>query len=257
MTKRLWETDKQFKGVEMTDHWLDDMPPVIREHYGPADMPQEHPPIETNVKPLSYIEYAEPLTASCDTYGAGGAMEDRFKKGGIQVYSGDAAWPLDMEATTIELEDIAHALSMKVRFTGHCTEDYKIAQHCCHVHDLVPKEDRREALMHDASEYVLPDVASPLKQMPEIRAWFKPLEKRVEEAIARRFDLRFPFPPSVKLADNAMVLFERTKILKPAKYKWMQWVVPGEAAEIPYFHVWSQATAKNEFLERAEALTIR
>lgn len=258
----------------MTDHWLDDMlpsshsngrgvferlvdPPRVIEHkddpgkplYGPDDMPQRNPP-------KSYIEYVEPLTKSqCKPAQIDDMhMEEHFKSGGIQVYSGDAAWPLHMEYTDIDLEDIAHALAMKVRFTGHCTEDYKIAQHSCHVHDLVPVEDRREALLHDASEYVLPDVASPVK--PHLQG-FKPLEKRVETIIAGRFKLRFPFPPSIKAADNAMVLFERTKILKPAKYPWMVWTVPGEPANIPDFEVWSWQKAKEEFLKRAHALGIK
>lgn len=240
----------------MTDHWLSDMLPRAaangREQFepihlgdqvhGPADMPQKYPPYE-------------PVDIDGDPY-AHVAMAEKFKAGGIQVFNGGAAWPLDMDHTKIELEDIAHALSMKVRFTGHCTEDYKIAQHCCHVHDLVPEEDRLEGLLHDASEYVLPDVASPLKHAPQIRAWFKPIEDSVERAIARRFDLRFPYPPSVKWADNGMVLFERTKILKPAKHTWMVWTVPGEPAFIPDFSVWNQKRAKKEFLRRAEALGI-
>lgn len=257
MGNRLWETDDQFKDQEkpMTDHWLSDMLPRAasngREQFeplnhGPADMPQQHPP-------KSYIEYVEPLTKS----GYDMDLEEKFKAGGIQVYNGGAAWPLDMDHTKIDLHDIAHALSMKVRFTGHCTEDYKIAQHCCHVHDLVPEEDRREALLHDASEYVLPDVASPLKHAPQIRAWFKPIEDSVERAIASRFGLRFPFPPSVKAADNGMVLFERTKILKPAAHPWMVWTVPGEPANIPNFTVWTWQRAKEEFLRRAYILGIK
>lgn len=206
----------------------------MTKNYGPSDMPQGHPPKNT------------PLVDN--------GMEDIFKNGGIQVYSGDAAWPFDMTKTNIDIVDIAHALAMKVRFTGHCTAPYSIAQHCCHVHDLVPFEDRKEALMHDASEYVLPDVASPIKPLLQ---GFKELEKEVEMEIANRFDLRFPFPPSVKMADNSMVLFERGKLLKLPKHPWMVWTVPGEPAVIEEFFVWSCWLAKEEFIKRAIALGIK
>ncbi len=240
----------------MTDHWLDDMLP----NHGPADMPQRFPPPADNGRETFIPFGGEPVDLNGrDPYQYVAdkhidAMADKFKAGGIQVYSGGAAWPLDMAQTEIDIIDVAHALALKVRFTGHCTEDYKIAQHSCHVHDLVPVEDRREALLHDASEYVLPDVASPVK--PRLEG-FKALEKDVEMVIAKRFDLRFPFPPSIKMADNAMVLFERQKILKPAKYPWMVWTVPGEPANIPGFEVWSWHRAKFEFLTRAWDLGIR
>lgn len=239
---RLWETDKTL-GQEkpMTDHWLDDMLP---RNHGPDDMPQKYPP---------YTPFPGVIMSKSTEQDI---LGEKFKQGGIQVYSGGAAWPLDMDKTEIDIRDIAHALSMKVRYTGHCIEQYSIAQHCCHVHDLVPFGDRLEALLHDASEYVLPDVAAPLKKEPEIRQWFKPIEEAVEIAIARTFGLRCPFPPSIKAADNAIALFERTKIMVPPKHAWMVWTVPGEPAYIPNFEVWSWKKSKFEFLQRARALGI-
>lgn len=281
---RLWEIDKQFeKAKPMTDHWLNDMLPGHNQHlketFGPNEMPQRHPPIETNVEPLIWgidygiehppMQYAEPTyEVKNDPYDrtlhnmprkllvTQEGLEADFKNGGIQVFSGGPAWPLNLNEDDINIEDIAHALSMKVRFTGHCTKQYSIAQHCCHVHDLVLGEDRKEGLMHDASEYVLPDVAAPLKHSPEFGEWFKPIEHKVEQAIAKRFNLRFPYPPSIKVADNAIVLFERQKIMKPAKYPWMVWTVPGEPAHIPNFEIWPWRIAKLEFLHRAHILGI-
>lgn len=176
------------------------------------------------------------------------------RRGWIQTFSGDQAWPLQMQRTDINIEDIAHALAMKVRFTGHCTEQYSIAQHSVHVMSLVPEEDQHEALMHDASEYVLPDVATPLKyELANLKAH----ENNADMVIAKRFNLRFPWPPSVKLADNAMVLFERNKIMNPPKYpNKMLWDVPGEPAYIPDFEVWGWRKAKHEFLAAAARLEI-
>lgn len=176
-------------------------------------------------------------------------------RGWIQLYDGDQAWPLDLErGSSITIENIAHALAMKVRFTGHCTEQYSIAQHSVHVCELVPDEDKPEGLMHDAAEFVLPDVASPIKaELPG----FKALEHRTEQGIARRFNLRHPWPKSIKIADNGMVLFERSKIMNPPKRPEMVWTVPGEPAFIPNFEVWSWKKAEYEFLAMAYKLGIR
>jgi len=184
-------------------------------------------------------------------------LEDQFKRGGIQVASGGAAWPLRMNLTDIAIEDIAHSLSMKVRYTGHCTEQYSIAQHSCHVCDLTPDEDKHEALMHDANEYVLPDVSAPVKSDPDFRAFWKPIEHQAERAIAKRFNLRWPWPPSVKYADNQMAWFEKSKIMLPPKYPWMKWTIPVvPMPDLPDFEVWDWRRAKHEFLARAGRLHI-
>lgn len=176
-------------------------------------------------------------------------------RGWIQLFDGEQAWPLDLgRSPDLSIENIAHALAMKVRFTGHCTEQYSIAQHSVHVCDLVPEDDQREGLMHDAAEFVLPDVASPIKAS---LTGFKELEHETERVIAARFYLRWPWPPSVKSADNGMVLFERSKIMNPVKRPEMVWTVPGEPAVVPDFEVWPWQKAKYEFLARAYRLGIR
>jgi len=47
----------------------------------------------------------------------------------IQVHSGRQFWPLDPRAEEIDIGDIAHALSLVCRFTGHVKEFYSVAQH--------------------------------------------------------------------------------------------------------------------------------
>ena len=67
------------------------------------------------------------------------------------------------EQSNIHLQDIAHSLSLLCRFTGHCNKFYSVAQHCIHVSRLAPPHARAWALLHDACEYVLGDVCTPLK----------------------------------------------------------------------------------------------
>lgn len=108
------------------------------------------------------------------------------------------------------IEEIAHALSHICRFTGHTKEFYSVAQHSVLVSLLVPYEYKLEALLHDASEAYLGDVASPLKALlPQ----YKAIERRVEQAIARRYSLRFPLPKPVKIADGRMLVTEKRDLL--------------------------------------------
>lgn len=116
------------------------------------------------------------------------------------------------EAHPYEIEEIAHALSHLCRYTGHVSQFYSVAQHSVMVSKLVPQQDRLVGLLHDASEAFLGDVASPLKRLlPD----YKAIEQRVERAIAKRFDLEYPFPESVKKADLIMLVTEKRDLLRP------------------------------------------
>lgn len=64
--------------------------------------------------------------------------------------------------------DIAHALSLINRFTGHTTRPYSVAEHSLLVADLAEAADatpvvQMAALMHDAHEAYTGDVSSPVK----------------------------------------------------------------------------------------------
>ena len=61
------------------------------------------------------------------------------------------------------------------------------------------------ALLHDASEAYLPDVASPLK--PYI-VGFKAIENKVSNAIFTRFDMSPVVPPEIKVADIKILYTE-------------------------------------------------
>jgi len=86
----------------------------------------------------------------------------------IQTYSGRALHLFDPSPDEITLEDIAHALSLKVRFTGHCAWHYSVAQHCVLGAGLLEGTHGPDValafLLHELGEVYLPDVASPLKR---------------------------------------------------------------------------------------------
>src|SRR5579872_2947230 len=88
----------------------------------------------------------------------------------IQTASG-LEFPLfEPRLDAINIEDIAHGLSMICRFTGQCARFYSVAEHSVHVSHLVPREDAAWGLLHDAAEAYLGDVASPLKKHLKLTA---------------------------------------------------------------------------------------
>ena len=114
------------------------------------------------------------------------------------------------ERSEFTIEDIAHALSNICRFTGHTVRFYSVAEHCWHCSFIVPPEHALAALLHDAAEAFVGDVASPLKGMlPDYRQ----IEARVHRAVLARFGLGPDLHPSVKQADMAMLLAEQRQAM--------------------------------------------
>lgn len=128
----------------------------------------------------------------------------------VQTFTGKAFWPLDPRPEEVCIEDIAHHLSMKARYNGGCHTFYSVAEHSILVAQCVPPEFRFAALLHDASETYLPDVAGPIK--PHIPGW-REIEDRVDQAIATRFGIPWPIEPLIKFTDYRILHNERLAVL--------------------------------------------
>lgn len=123
----------------------------------------------------------------------------------------------------IQIEDIAHALARICRFTGHTERFYSVAEHCVHTSYLVPPIHALTALLHDAAETYIGDVASPLKQLlPD----YKAIEQRMEAAVFAAFGLAhevtYPLPDCVKHADMVMLATERRDLMPDQTTVWPQ-----------------------------------
>jgi len=153
------------------------------------------------------------------------------------------------EASAFTIEDIAHGLAMTCRFAGHCNRHYSVAQHSVHISHMVPKQYAYEGLMHDAPEFAVGDMAKPLKVIcPD----YSTVEKRVERAVFKRFNVSLPLPVSIKEADIRMLATEQRQLMNNAD-RWHH--THGRAPydfEIP---TWTPEEAKARFLERYAELT--
>lgn len=79
----------------------------------------------------------------------------------IQTFTGKIVYPFSPDYEQINIVDIAHALSMKCRFNGHCREFYSVAQHCVEVSKL--SWNPLLGLLHDAPEAYIGDISAPIK----------------------------------------------------------------------------------------------
>ena len=141
---------------------------------------------------------------------------------------------MNPDPATLAIEDIAHALSHVNRYTGHTFRPYSVARHSITVAELVrvrgcSREAQLWALLHDATEAYLNDIAAPVKQSP-IFAGYRAAEKHLERVIQERF---MGFQPStlmaeaVKRADWDMLLAERERVLPPGA--WVAERAPADA----------------------------
>ena len=112
---------------------------------------------------------------------------------------------LDPSPLDIEIEDIAHGLAFVARWNGQTIGDYpySVAEHSVFVLELYrrlyPRAERRwqlAALLHDAPEYVIGDMISPVKAA--VGPDYKAMDDRLTAAIHLRFGLPAALPANVK-----------------------------------------------------------
>lgn len=134
----------------------------------------------------------------------------------ILTFSGHYFSFEDLESNVIALDDIVHGLSNVCRFAGQCPKFYSVAEHsveCANiVRNLLGAKDPKvwlQALLHDATEAYMGDMASPLKRiMPE----YRDLEGRLHRSLMRYFGLPCTLDPAVKQADLLMLAIEKREL---------------------------------------------
>ncbi len=130
---------------------------------------------------------------------------------------------LDPTPVDIEIEDIAHGLAFVARWNGQTAGNhaYSVAEHSLLVETLfgriapkAPAKWRLAALLHDAPEYVIGDMISPVKAA--VGPGYEALDDRLAAAVHIRFGLPAAIPQhikkQIKRADRISAWMEATQI---------------------------------------------
>jgi hypothetical protein len=170
----------------------------------------------------------------------------------IGTYSGGRFYPLDPRPEDVVPEDVAHALSLLCRFTGHVKTFYSVGEHCLNVSYLVPPADALAGLLHDAAEAYISDLSSPIKHSPEFR-FYREAEDRILAAVYERFGLSPRIPSSVEEADHRIVHTEAAVLFRKCPI----WVdrTKVDPASLIYSGVRRPSDIETAYLTRLEELT--
>jgi uncharacterized protein len=116
---------------------------------------------------------------------------------------------LDPTPMDIEIEDIAHGLAFVARWNGQTRGDwpYSVAEHSILVEQIYSRQNaaapkwQLAALLHDAPEYVIGDMISPVKSA--VGPSYGEMDLRLTAAVHIRFGLPAILPVEIKRAIKA------------------------------------------------------
>ena len=137
-------------------------------------------------------------------------MAPKQQRAWQRMLSGRRLDLLDPTPVDIEIEDIAHGLAFVARWNGQTLGDYpySVAEHSLLVEEIftranpgIPARWRLAALLHDAPEYVIGDMISPVKAA--VGPGYGALDDRLSAAVHLRFGLPAQLPAAIKRAIKA------------------------------------------------------
>ena len=150
-------------------------------------------------------------------------MTDLKTRAWQRMLSGRRLDLLNPSPMDIEIEDIAHGLSFVARWNGQTFGKfpYSVAEHSVFVEKLFFKINaqidpkwRLAALLHDAPEYVIGDMISPVKS--SVGQGYSDMDERLTAAIHQRFGLPSKIPnvikKQIKRADTASAWLEAIQL---------------------------------------------
>lgn len=194
----------------------------------------------------------------------------------FQTFTGRLVDVVHPTPEMVDIEDIAHALSMTCRFSGHCREFYSVAEHSvlveqmgtwlmgCDRHDDV--QHSLCLLLHDAAEAYVGDVITPVKRALDfadarsgglVPCSLKELEHRWLSAIVEKFGLdgRLACPTEImRKVDSQALAVEVVALFHPVRAEWWgdrERPNPGGGWIV---NCWPPAEARRRFLDRFRVL---
>lgn len=188
-----------------------------------------------------------------------------FHEGTIQTFTGQAYDFAAPSPESINLDDIAHALSNACRFAGHTRRFYSVAEHCVRVSRIVEAWADTEsvplikpALMHDGHEAYVWDCPRPFK--PLLGSIYEAFATKADEAIGAHFGINPTYfhLPTIKAADDCALVAEARILMFHGPEQWEAWtdryskVPPLPDPWIEDAVGWAPERAEEEFHARAE-----
>jgi hypothetical protein len=176
--------------------------------------------------------------------------------GKILTYTGKYVDLMAPQLATIDIVDIAHALSQISRFGGHTRTYYSVAQHSIGVSQLLPERYRLQGLLHDAAEAYFGDMVRPLKSLP-ISESYRDYESAMQAMILQRYANGLATDQEcrdrIHEADMSMLAAERRDLMAPDDSPWpyMEGVQPRSATIRPMLPI----TAELAFLQMYKQLS--
>jgi len=193
----------------------------------------------------------------------------------LQTYTGKKIDLINPTREMVDIEDIAHALSMICRFNGHCRDFYSVAEHSVMVEVIgnqislssepISDFQRLALLLHDAAEAYIGDFTTPLKRgldsignnpSPEKISKIAELERRWLVVIGQAFFLGSQLAePSfiMRQADDRALAVEVPTLFHPVQSCWWETRNRPRSGEM-MIHCWSPAEARRQFLSRFRVL---
>lgn len=175
-----------------------------------------------------------------------------------QTYSGKRFYPFRDDSEGIDIDDIAHSLSMSCRFNGHTKYFYSVAEHSILVSNEIEKiyNDKELALcglLHDTPESIISDIPRDIKHSGVCEDIIK-LEDSIFKRMAKKFNLKYDYiPEKVKEIDNRILLDEGEQLLN---YGIKDWYLFKQYKKLGLvLSCWEPRRAKRKFLEKFEDLT--
>lgn len=140
-------------------------------------------------------------------------VPDSFKNAWIRTASGKKFHFLNPSPEEIDIFDIAHHLAQRNRFSGACRKPWSVALHSILGAVLLDQQFGNKMLalgflLHDAGEFILPDIPSPVKYY--ITDYDLRFERPILKAICERFNLdpRIFDDPRLKTMDRNLTITE-------------------------------------------------
>lgn len=131
----------------------------------------------------------------------------------VRTISGRNLDLLNPDPAEIDIEDIAHHLSMTNRYNGGTPYPFSVAQHSILVASILPDELKLWGLLHDSAETFTGDLVGPGKKIPGLGDEFKKVEDGIMDAICAKFNLPKDIDYRIiKAADKAVQAVEMTEM---------------------------------------------